>query len=140
MQDRYALERFLPSIDDSQDWKLLRGEERDGRTILEFSRPFSSCDIENDLNIHVRRIVYFGRNNIFLALHSSKLFSLQADTSRVVWSYHSHDPSSEEELRSLQHERKGSASLNLLGGLNEDRVEENSGSFTILNENVGEQY
>ena len=30
----------------------------------------------------------------------------------------------------------GSASLNLLGGLNEDRVEEEGSSFTILNDNV----
>lgn len=48
------MERFLPPIDNSQDWILLRGEERDGRIILEFSRPFSSCDVENDLNINVR--------------------------------------------------------------------------------------
>ena len=61
---------------------------------------------------------------------------IQADTSRVIWSYHSRDPSNEEELNNLRHERMGSASLNLLGGLNEDRVEENSQSFTILNDNV----
>ncbi len=40
---------------------------------------------------------------------------------------------------SLQHERMGSASLNLLGGLNEDRVEEDSSSFRILNDNVREK-
>ncbi len=61
---------------------------------------------------------------------------LQADTSRVVWAYHSRDPSSEEELRDLQHQRMGSASLNLLGGLNEDRVEENTGTFFIRSDNV----
>lgn len=64
------------------------------------------------------------------------LFYVKADTSRVVWAYHSRDPSSEEELMSLQHEQMGSASLNLLGGLNEDRVEESSDSFTILNDDV----
>lgn len=55
-----------------------------------------------------------------------------------MWAYHSLDPTitSEEDLGTLQHERKGSASLNLLGGLNDDRVEEEGSSFTILNDDV----
>ena len=53
-----------------------------------------------------------------------------------MWAYHSLDPTAEEDLGALEHERMGSASLNLLGGLNEDRVEEEGSSFTILNDNV----
>lgn len=54
-----------------------------------------------------------------------------------MWAYHSQDPSTEEELGSLRHERMGSSSLNLLGGLNEDRAEpEDESSFTLLNDNV----
>ena len=54
LQDRHAIGRFLPPVDDSQDWTIISGEEINGRTILEFSRPFLSCDTENDLNIKVR--------------------------------------------------------------------------------------
>ncbi len=60
----------------------------------------------------------------------------QAETARVVWSYHSQDPSSLTQLGSLVHQEKGSASLNLLGGSIEDRVETNSASFSITSDNV----
>ena len=52
VQDRYAEGSFLPSVDSSQDWFLLNGEEENGYTILEFSRNLTTCD-ENDLNIQV---------------------------------------------------------------------------------------
>ena len=51
-QDRFADGYFLPSIDESQDWFLVRGEEEDGHTILEFTRNLTSCD-ERDLDIQV---------------------------------------------------------------------------------------
>ena len=54
-----------------------------------------------------------------------------------MWAYHSRDPSTEDGLGSLQHEQMGYSSLNLLGGLNEERIEgTGSTSFTILNDNV----
>ena len=43
----------MPPIDESQDWFLTRGQEEDGRTILEFKRKFTSCDEDNDLDITV---------------------------------------------------------------------------------------
>ena len=60
---------------------------------------------------------------------------MQADTSRVVWSWSSANPSSPSVI--TQHENQGTTSLNLLGGLNEPR-EDRSGavSFVIRNENV----
>jgi hypothetical protein len=63
----------------------------------------------------------------------------QVDTARVVWSYHSQDPASEDELASLQHERMGAASLNFLGGLSEARTENGSLSFTLTSNNVSIQ-
>lgn len=68
--------------------------------------------------------------SIVKSLHSS----LQADTARVIWSYHSNDPTSDSGIP--EHEAKGSASLNLLGGLAEERVEPNSQDFSILVNNV----
>ena len=61
---------------------------------------------------------------------------MQADTSRVIWAYHSSDPSSDNSLKNLRHEKMGSVSLNLLGGNNEDRVEPNTDFFILNNDNV----
>ena len=52
LQDRYAEGRYLPPIDESQDWFLVGGEEEDGFTVLEFTRNFQSCD-GKDLNVEV---------------------------------------------------------------------------------------
>ncbi len=70
----------------------------------------------------------------FYYLNMNVIF--QAETARVVWSYHSQDPSSLTQLGSLVHQEKGSASLNFLGGSVEDRVETNSASFSITSDNV----
>ena len=66
---------------------------------------------------------------------STSNFLVQADTSRVIWSWSSVDPSSPSDI--TQHKNQGTTSLNLLGGLNEPR-EDRSGaaSFVIRNENV----
>jgi len=55
MQDRYAEGRFLPPIDDSQDWTLEYGEQENGYTVLEFSRNLTTCD-PRDLDIKVRYV------------------------------------------------------------------------------------
>ena len=60
--------------------------------------------------------------------------SVQPDTARVVWAHHSSDPASESAIP--RHEAKGSASLNLLGGLTVDRVEPDAEDFTVLAKNV----
>ena len=60
----------------------------------------------------------------------------QADTSRVIWAYHSLDPSNDNSLGSLRHEKMGSVSLNLLGGNNEDRIEPSTDFFILNNDNV----
>ena len=52
LQDRFAIDRFLPPIDESQDWFLVSGEEENDYTILEFTRNLTTCD-ENDLDIKV---------------------------------------------------------------------------------------
>ena len=52
LQDRFAIDRFLPAVDESQDWFLVSGEEENGYTVLEFTRNLSTCD-NNDLDIKV---------------------------------------------------------------------------------------
>ena len=56
LQDRYAEQQALPSIDASQDWFLVSGEEENGFTVLEFNRNLTSCD-DRDLNIGVSTII-----------------------------------------------------------------------------------
>ena len=75
---------------------------------------------------------YFMYRNHFSVLIASHY--MQADTARVLWAYHSSDPVSESIIP--RHEAKGSASLNLLGGLTVDRVEPDAADFTVLISNV----
>ena len=53
LQDRFAIDRYLPPVDESQDWFLVGGEERNGYTILKFTRNLTTCDNYRDLNIKV---------------------------------------------------------------------------------------
>ena len=52
LQDHFAIDRFLPPVDESQDWFLVSGEEENGYTILEFTRKLTTCD-DKDLDIKV---------------------------------------------------------------------------------------
>ena len=52
LQDRFAVNRVTPPIDQQQDWRLLSAEEEDGYTILEFTRKLVTCD-DRDLDITV---------------------------------------------------------------------------------------
>ena len=56
LQDRFAIGRFEPEIDESQDWILTGHLESGGRTVLEFSRKLITCD-ERDIAIQVSRDV-----------------------------------------------------------------------------------
>lgn len=53
-QDRYAFAYQTPPVDDSQDWELVRGEEEEGFTLLEFKRDWVTCD-ERDRIIDVSK-------------------------------------------------------------------------------------
>lgn len=70
-------------------------------------------------------------------MHGLLSFSfIQADTTRVIWSWNSFNPSDVlGEIR--QHQSRGTTSLNLLGGLNNERPNPpDTKSFTIRNTNV----
>ena len=51
-KDRHATAYTPPKVDTSQDWLLLKGEENDYGTILEFVRELDTCDQE-DMVINV---------------------------------------------------------------------------------------
>ena len=51
LQDRYAFAHTTPSLDASQDWDLVGGNEEGGFTTLQFERKLETCD-EHDLAIN----------------------------------------------------------------------------------------
>ena len=56
LQDRFAiLSYILPPIDKSQDWTLVNTEQKNGQTVLEFTRDLVTCDDKEDMDIKVRR-------------------------------------------------------------------------------------
>ena len=111
---------------------MVSGEEEGGYTILEFTRNLTSCD-DKDLNIEVVLVKFSRKATVFTAAIVSII--MQADTSRVVWSWSLSDPPSPSAI--TQHSNQGTTSLNLLGGLNEVRQDrDGTASFAIRNENV----
>ena len=63
---------------------------------------------------------------------------MQAETARVIWSYHNSDPSSSDTSQPLDpHDEKGTRSLNLLGGPRSTFEEpETITSFNVSNDEV----
>ena len=66
------------------------------------------------------------------------LSNIQPETARVIWSYHSSDPSSSDPSQDFtQHDKRGTRSLNLLGGPRSTFEEpETITSFNITSEGV----
>ena len=76
LQDRFVIDRYLPPVDESQDWFLVSGEEENGYTILEFTRKLITCD-DKDLDIKVC-IVFVA--TWYMAIYSTKLLLI-----RIGW-------------------------------------------------------
>ncbi len=86
--------------------------------------------------MQVAKHIKLGHVNALDKVYFYKVYlPLQADTSRVVWSWHSSDPSDVDSIP--QHQFQGTTSINLLGGLNKDFTDPlDSDSFTINFNNV----
>ncbi len=52
IQDRHAVGKSMPVVDQQQNYKLLSLTESDEKTVMKFQRSIGSCD-ENDLPITV---------------------------------------------------------------------------------------
>ncbi|KAJ8300644.1 hypothetical protein KUTeg_022163, partial [Tegillarca granosa] len=89
-QDCHTVGHVAPVADQSQDWKLLHGEENNFGTSLKFVRPLKSCD-SDDLEI-------------------------TDDTVHLIYAYHPDDPTSFTSLPWHGASRRGSKSLLLLSG------------------------
>ncbi|KAK3701369.1 hypothetical protein QZH41_008747 [Actinostola sp. cb2023] len=89
LKDRYAEQQALPPIDEKQDYKLTDAYEKNGETVLKFTRKYDTCD--------------------------DKDRKIEQGTVRVVYAYHENDPTSETNIP--KHAVRGSRSLILLNVL-----------------------
>ncbi|XP_078684910.1 DBH-like monooxygenase protein 1 isoform X1 [Branchiostoma floridae x Branchiostoma belcheri] len=69
LTDRYAEAQAQPSVDESQDWELVSGNENGTHTVLRFNRKLTTCDVKDRV--------------------------INADTMRVLWAWHDDDPEDE---------------------------------------------
>ncbi|KAK3729734.1 hypothetical protein QZH41_011200, partial [Actinostola sp. cb2023] len=86
--DRHGEGHFLPAMDDSQDYKLISGSEKDGKTTLKFSRKLDTCD-KNDLKIEdgTTRVIFSYSNEDPISLNQMKIHSYKSSRSMLLLSY-----------------------------------------------------
>ncbi|KAL3871747.1 hypothetical protein ACJMK2_039725 [Sinanodonta woodiana] len=88
-KDYHTTGHVPPTVDKHQDWFLLHGEENDFGTVLKFVRKLDTCDKAEDKKI-------------------------EDGTIRLIYSYHSNDPASDDSIMYHGPERRGTKSLSLL--------------------------
>ncbi|XP_064622631.1 DBH-like monooxygenase protein 1 homolog [Lineus longissimus] len=115
LSDRHAAGHALPKRDESQDYELLLGEEKDGLTILKFRRALVTCD-EHDSPI-------------------------EDGTVRLIYAWNDKDPDREDNLNYLYH--YGNRGVKSVVLLDYNRVmkkrmapEESSGFFDTMMDNI----
>lgn len=109
LTDRYADSESLPTKDEKQSYFLTGFEESNEKTVLKFTRKFDTCDTRD------RKI--------------------KQGTTKVVFAYHTQDPTSENDLK--MHTFRGSRSILLLNNMEKKEIDETGWeSFTFLNRNI----
>ncbi|KAJ7371681.1 DBH-like monooxygenase protein 1 [Desmophyllum pertusum] len=109
LTDRYADAQRLPPLDKENNYVLTGFEESDKKTVLKFNRKFDTCDPKD------RKI--------------------KQGTTKVVFAYHTEDPTSEDDIK--KHTYKGSRSILLLNNLDKKQVNETGWKELIIqNKNV----
>lgn len=93
LTDRYADSESLPTKDEEQSYFLTGFEESNEKTVLKFTRKFDTCDTRD------RKI--------------------KQGTTKVVFAYHTQDPTSENDL--MMHTFRGSRSILLLNNMEKKR-------------------
>ncbi|XP_014663258.1 PREDICTED: LOW QUALITY PROTEIN: DBH-like monooxygenase protein 1 [Priapulus caudatus] len=111
LQDRKAFDYVQPSIDASQDWTLISGQEVNGVTMLKVRRALDTCDDDDD------SIITDG-------------------TIRVIWALNQNDPSAPETLMYHGATNRGRRSLHLLSYYVESTIPPDAGAFDVTMDNV----
>jgi len=87
LSDRHAVGNHAPYLDRSQDLKIERGYQNDTHTVIEFSRPWKTCDTDD--------------------------MELGTDTVRIIWAYGPQDPLDTVHLPYHSVLRRGTRSIHL---------------------------
>ncbi|XP_068226831.1 DBH-like monooxygenase protein 1 isoform X1 [Palaemon carinicauda] len=95
LKDRFATGYVVPKVDEVQDVQLLEGYQNGTHTSLRFSRPWNTCDEEEDLKLS------------------------KEDTVKIIWSYGTSDPVDGNPMAISKHIERGTKSLYL----NEPRLQ-----------------
>ncbi|KAK7072077.1 DBH-like monooxygenase protein 1 [Halocaridina rubra] len=86
IHDRHARGMFIPDIDNLQNIDVIGGYQNDTHTVVRFSRPWNTCDNEQD-------------------------YKLSGDTTRIIWAYSDEDPKGDMDM--LMHSHRGTKSIYL---------------------------
>lgn len=107
-KDRHTVSHSQPIVDASQDWHLLYAREDHCRTVLKMVRKLDTCD--------------------------DKDFKITDDTVKIIYSYHPHDPLSEDSIP-YHGAHRGIRSLLLLSKLSPPPLESDAITIDWRNEN-----
>ncbi|XP_031557426.1 DBH-like monooxygenase protein 1 [Actinia tenebrosa] len=108
LTDRYGEGYFVPAMDDSQDYKLISGTEKDGKTTMKFSRKIDTCDRQD--------------------------YKFEGGTTRVIFAYHEEDPTSDTNMK--KHSDKGSRSILLLNFVKTSKPDPSWKKLDVLMDNL----
>ncbi|KAL9974729.1 hypothetical protein ACROYT_G011808 [Oculina patagonica] len=89
-KDRYATGHVTPQIDSQQDYELISLVENGGKTIMKFKRKFETCDPQDN--------------------------TIREGTTKLIYAFHSDDPSSENDIPPHDFKSRGARSKFLLNG------------------------
>ncbi|KAL3871756.1 hypothetical protein ACJMK2_039734 [Sinanodonta woodiana] len=114
-KDYHTTAHAPPVVDSHQDWFLLHGEENNFGTVLKFVRKLDTCDKTEDKKI-------------------------EDGTIRVIYSYHTSDPSTDVSLMYHGPDHRGTKSLSLLSvssaaSVTSSSQHQNVRLYDFLNEN-----
>lgn len=109
LTDRFADTQSFPPLDKENNYDFTGSEESGGKTVLKFNRKFDTCDLRD------RKI--------------------EEGTTKVVFAYHSEDPTTEDDMK--RHTFRGSKSILLLNNMDKKQVNETGWKqFYITNRNI----
>src|SRR5882724_10227180 len=110
-KDRWTDRKERPVIDMSQDWHLISSMQNSSHTVLQFKRPYKTCDSLEDIEV------------------------LETERQNIIWSYSHTVPIDEQNI--VKHNVKGVEYIRLLNPeVFEEPEEKDLETYDLLLENV----
>ncbi|KAJ7374553.1 DBH-like monooxygenase protein 1 [Desmophyllum pertusum] len=106
--DRHGTGHVRPQIDSQQDYELISLEEDSGKTIMKFKRKLETCDPQDN--------------------------KIQEGTTKLIYAFHTDDPSSENDIPQHDPKSKGARSTYLLNSVeNVPKLPDDTKTFNFTN-------